>query len=264
MAMLELAEGGQLYYQWIAADDGAAVGAGAASQPVLVFLHEGLGCAAMWKDFPARLCAQTGCQGLVFDRLGYGQSSPLRTGRSVHYLHRSALEELPQVLALLDGRPYVVLGHSDGGSIALIHAADQPSGLLGVVTEAAHVFVEEVTLAGIREARAAYGAGKLRGLSRYHGDKTDQIFGAWADTWLRPAFSCWNIEYLLPSVACPVLALQGSGDQYGTEAQLRAIESQTPSARQAVLPECGHTPHQEQPEAVLTAISEFLKQLEVK
>eukprot|EP01034_Spumella_vulgaris_P041994 gene41994-52054_t len=185
MAMLELAEGGQLYYQWIAAGDGAAVGAGAASQPVLVFLHEGLGCAAMWKDFPARLCAQTGCQGLVFDRLGYGQSSPLRTGRSVHYLHRYALEELPQVLALLDGRPYVVLGHSDGGSIALIHAADQPSGLLGVVTEAAHVFVEEVTLAGIREARAAYGAGKLRGLSRYHGDKTDQIFGAWADTWLR-------------------------------------------------------------------------------
>ncbi|WP_373888184.1 alpha/beta fold hydrolase [Massilia sp. Root351] len=256
--MLELAEGGQLYYEWIAEDSGAA------GKPVLVFLHEGLGCTAMWKDFPARLCARTGCRGLMFDRRGYGQSVPLRTGRSVHYLHRYALEELPQMLALLDGRPYVVVGHSDGGSIALIHAADQPPGLLGVVTEAAHVFVEEVTLAGIREARAAYGAGKLRGLSRYHGDKTDQIFGAWADTWLRPAFSRWNIEYLLPSVACPVLALQGSGDQYGTEAQLRAIESQAPGARTAMLADCGHTPHLEQPEAVLAAISDFLQELEAK
>ena len=259
MALLELAEGGQLYYEWIAADGS---NGGKAAKPVLVFLHEGLGCTAMWKDFPARLCAQTGCEGLVYDRRGYGQSDSLRAARSVHYLHRYALEELPQVLALLDGRPYVVVGHSDGGSIALIHAADQPTGLLAVVTEAAHVFVEEVTLAGIREARAAYGAGKLRGLSRYHGDKTDQIFGAWADTWLRPAFSRWNIEYLLPSVACPVLALQGSGDQYGTGTQLDAIEAQAPRALKAMLPDCGHTPHQEQPEAVLGAISQFLKELE--
>jgi pimeloyl-ACP methyl ester carboxylesterase len=256
MAMLELAEGGQLYYEWIAG------GGEAAHRPVLVFVHEGLGCTAMWKDFPARLCALAGCDGLVYDRRGYGQSDALRGSRSVHYLHCYALEELPQVLALLEHRPYVLVGHSDGGSIALIHAADQPPGLLGVVTEAAHVFVEDVTLAGIRVAREAYDAGKLRGLSRYHGEKTDQIFGAWADTWLRPAFSRWNIEYLLPSIACPVLALQGSGDQYGTEAQLDAIEAQAPRARKSMLPGCGHTPHQEQPEAVLGAISEFLKELE--
>ena len=113
MALLELAEGGQLYYEWIAADGS---NGGKAAKPVLVFLHEGLGCTAMWKDFPARLCAQTGCEGLVYDRRGYGQSDSLRAARSVHYLHRYALEELPQVLALLDGRPYVVVGHSDGGS----------------------------------------------------------------------------------------------------------------------------------------------------
>lgn len=256
MAMLELADGGQLYYETIAGD---------AAEPVLVFLHEGLGCTAMWKDFPARLCALTGCEGLVYDRLGYGQSAALRGGRSVHYLHQYALVELPQVLAQLPGaRPYVMVGHSDGGSIALIHAAAQPPGLLGVVTEAAHVFVEDVTLAGIREARLAYGAGKLRGLERYHGAKTEQIFKAWADTWLRPAFSRWNIEYLLASVACPVLALQGSGDQYGTGAQLDAIVAQAPAARRLLVPECGHTPHQEQPEPVLAAIHAFLKELERK
>jgi pimeloyl-ACP methyl ester carboxylesterase len=256
MALLELADGGQLYYEAIAGDP---------AKPALVFLHEGLGCTAMWKDFPARLCALTGCEGLVYDRRGYGKSSALRGARSIHYLHQYALDELPRVLGLLlDGRPHVLVGHSDGGSIALIHAAGQPQGLLGVVTEAAHVFVEDVTLAGIREARLAFDAGKLWGLARYHGNKTEQIFNAWADTWLRPAFSRWNIEYLLASVACPVLALQGSGDQYGSGAQLDAIESQAPAARKLLVPDCGHTPHLEQPEAVLAAIGAFLKELEQK
>jgi pimeloyl-ACP methyl ester carboxylesterase len=253
MTMLELADGGELYYEMIAGEPG---------KPVLVFLHEGLGCTAMWKDFPARLCAMTGCAGLVYDRRGYGQSDALRATRSIHYLHLYALDELPQVLArLLDGQAYVVVGHSDGGSIALIHAAGQPPGLLGVVTEAAHVFVEDVTLAGIREAQIAFEAGKLRGLSRYHGARTEQVFGAWADTWLRPGFHHWNIEYLLASVACPVLALQGSGDQYGSEAQLEAIVEQAPAARKLLVPECGHTPHQERPEAVLAAIQAFLTEL---
>lgn len=250
MTMLELADGGQLYYETIAGESG---------KPVLVFLHEGLGCTAMWKDFPARLCTLTGCAGLVYDRRGYGRSDALCAARSIHYLHRYALDELAQVLArLLDGRPHVVVGHSDGGSIALIHAADQPPGLLGVVTEAAHVFVEDVTLAGVREAQQAFEAGKLRGLERYHGAKTEQIFGAWADTWLRPGFKRWNIEYLLASIACPVLALQGSGDQYGSEAQLDAIVAQAPAARKLLVPACGHTPHQDQPEAVLAAVQTFL------
>lgn len=251
--MLDLGGGVRLSYQAIEGD---------ARKPVLVFLHEGLGCTAMWRDFPARLCAATGCPGLVYDREGYGLSSPLRRGRDVHYLHESALVELPRVLeALLDGRPYIVVGHSDGGSIALIHAAARPAGLLGVLTEAAHVFVEEVTLRGIRAALLAYGEGKLHGLARYHGAKTEEIFHAWADTWLQPYFSHWNIEYLLPAIACPVLALQGAADQYGTAAQLDAIATRAPHGRQWMVPDCGHTPHQEQPEVLLDLMSRFVRGL---
>lgn len=248
--MLQLSGYGNLHYQSIE---------GPAHRPVLVFLHEGLGSVAMWKDFPRRLCTMAGCPGLVYDRLGYGKSAPLVQPRSIHYLHEYALIELPQVLAqLLAGRPYIVIGHSDGGSIALLHAAAQPAGLLGVATEAAHVFVEDVTLDGIRAAQVAWDAGKLGGLERYHGAKTAQIFHAWSDTWLAPPFARWNIEYLLAAIACPVLALQGADDQYGTPAQLDAITARAPAARQALLPGCGHTPHQESPAAVLDALAGFI------
>lgn len=250
MPILELDAGAQLYYELIDGDPQA---------PALVFLHEGLGCAAMWKDFPARLSQATGRQGLVYDRRGYGLSSPLVAGRGIHYLHEYALIELPQVLArLLPGREHIVIGHSDGGSIALIYAAGQPAGLRGVLTEAAHVLVEAETLEGVRVARDAFGAGKLRGLRRYHGDKTVQIFGAWADTWLRPEFSHWDIGYLLPAISCPVLAVQGSDDQYGTQAQLDAIAGRVPNGRQLMVPACGHTPHQEQPEVLLRLMTEFV------
>lgn len=228
-------------------------------KPLLVFLHEGLGCVAMWKDFPERLCAATGCAGLVYDRLGYGQSSPQREPRSIHYLHQYALSELPAVLErLAHGRGHIVVGHSDGGSIALIYAAGRPSGLRGVVTAAAHVFVEGMTLDGIRTAVCAHAAGKLRGLARYHGGKAGQVFASWADTWLAPPFKHWNIEYLLPAIACPLLAVQGSGDQYGSQAQLDAIERGTPGARQLLLPGCGHSPHIEQTEATVQAMAAFI------
>jgi pimeloyl-ACP methyl ester carboxylesterase len=251
--MVELQGYGRLHYEWIA---------GPERRPVLVFLHEGLGCTAMWKDFPQRLCALAGCPGLVYDRLGYGLSDPLAGKRSVLYLHEYTLVELPAVLArLLQGRPYIVIGHSDGGSIALLHGATQPAGLLGVVTEAAHVFVEEVTLDGIRTALRAWEAGKLRGLERYHGDKTATIFHAWADTWLTPAFAQWNIESVLASIACPVLALQGEGDQYGTEAQLASIAAHAPRARRQMLPDCGHAPHLENPDATLAAMAAVIPQL---
>jgi pimeloyl-ACP methyl ester carboxylesterase len=250
--MVELQGYGRLHEEWIA---------GPAQRPVLVFLHEGLGCAAMWKDFPQRLCALAGCPGLVYDRLGYGLSDPLSGRRSVHYLHEYALIELPAVLErLLQGRPYIAIGHSDGGSIALLHGAARPDALLGVITEAAHVFVEDVTLAGIRTALEAWQAGKLRGLERYHGAKTGAIFHAWADTWLAPAFAQWNIEGVLASIACPVLALQGEGDQYGTAAQLASIAARAPRARRQLLPDCGHTPHLENPDATLAAMAAFIGQ----
>lgn len=232
---------------------------GSPERPVLVFLHEGLGCTRMWRDFPHQLCQATGLSGLIYDRLGYGRSSPLSKPRSIHYLHAYAQGELPQVVErIIPNRDYFLIGHSDGGSIALIHAADRPARLRGVVTEAAHVFVEEESLTGIRAAVAAFRGGRLRGLARYHGDKTDQVFGAWADTWLSAAFSGWNIEALLPLITCPVLVLQGTEDQYGTMAQVEAIAARVPNARTMLIEGCGHAPHLEQPAIVLALLQEFL------
>ncbi len=252
MPMLDL-DGSQLHYQLIDGDAG---------KPLLVFLHEGLGSIGLWKGFPERLCAATGCAGLAYDRLGYGLSSPATAPRSIHYLHLAALVELPAVLQrLAPGREHIVVGHSDGGSIALIYAASRPAGLRGAVTAAAHVFVEDMTLWGIRAALEAHGAGKLRGLARYHGDKAGQVFASWAETWLAPWFRQWDIAYLLPAIGCPLLAVQGSADQYGSQAQLDAIEAGTPGARQLVLPDCGHSPHLEQPEATARAMAAFIAPL---
>lgn len=233
---------------------------GPPDRPRLVFLHEGLGCIAMWKDFPRRLCEATGCPGLVHDRQGYGQSSAIDRPRTIHYLHHYALTELPAVIEqVVPGEPYIVIGHSDGGSIGLIHAAERPPRLQGLITEAAHVFVEDITLQGIRAAQEAYDAGRLRGLERHHGDKTHQTFHAWSDTWLATPFAHWNIEYLLPSVACPVLAMQGSDDQYGSPAQVSAIASKVQQGQPLMLQGCGHTPHLEQPDQVLAAMSAFVE-----
>jgi len=232
---------------------------GQAEKPCLVFLHEGLGCTAMWKDFPRRLCAITGYSGLIYD----GLSDALQQKRTLDYLHRYALDELPLVLAqvLAPQQAYILIGHSDGGSIALLHAAQRPERLCGIVTEAAHVFVENVTLDGIRVAEQAYADGKLRGLSKYHGDKTEQIFKAWSDTWLTPDFAKWNIEEQLPSIVCPALILQGIDDQYGTRRQVDAIVEAVPGARMQLLEQCGHTPHQEQATAVLELMNAFIQPL---
>ncbi|SFG93161.1 Lysophospholipase, alpha-beta hydrolase superfamily [Duganella sp. CF458] len=252
MPMLELA-GAQLNYELIEGDP---------TKPLMVFLHEGLGCIGMWKEFPERLCAATGCAGLVYERQGYGRSSPQPALRSIHYLHQFALVELPALMErLAPGREHIVVGHSDGGSIALIYAAARPPGLRGVITAAAHVFVEDVTIEGIHIVLAAHSPGKMRALARYHGEKAEQVFSSWADTWLAPWFRQWNIEYLLPAIACPLLAMQGSDDHYGSAAQLDAIEGGTPGARQLLLPGCGHSPHIEQPETTLQAMATFINLL---
>ncbi|MGW8393561.1 alpha/beta fold hydrolase [Pseudoduganella sp. HUAS MS19] len=252
MRILEM-DNVQLHYELIEGDP---------HKPLLVFLHEGLGCIGMWKEFPQRLCAATGCAGLAYERQGYGRSSPQAVPRSIHYLHQFALAELPAVLErLAPGREHVVVGHSDGGSIALIYAAGRPQGLRGVVSIAAHVFVEDITIEGIRAVLAAHTKGKMRALGRYHGDKAEQVFSSWADTWLAPWFRQWNIEYLLPAIACPLLAMQGSEDHYGSGAQLDTIERGAPGARQLLLPACGHSPHIEQPEAALQAMAAFVNPL---
>lgn len=234
-------------------------------RPVLVFLHEGLGSIAQWKDFPACLCAQTACAGLVYDRRGHGGSSPEPLPRGADYLHAAARDELPPVLAaLLGGRAYVIVGHSDGGSIGLLHAATRPAGLRGLITEAAHVFVEEVTLAGIRAAVAAHAAGKLGGLARHHGDKAGALFAAWSATWLSDAFRDWNLESALPGIACPLLVMQGEDDQYGTARQVEAIVGAVAGAEAAMIPACGHAPHHEQRAAVTARMAAFIERLAVR
>jgi pimeloyl-ACP methyl ester carboxylesterase len=162
---------------------------------------------------------------------------------------------------LAPGREHIVVGHSDGGSIALIYAAARPPGLRGVISAAAHVFVEEITIDGIHTILATQRRSIMRAMARYHGDKAETVFSSWADTWLAPWFRHWNIEYLLPAIDCPLLAMQGRGDHYGSGAQLAAIERGTPGARQLLLPECGHSPHLEQPEAALQAMAAFIDPL---
>ena len=236
---------------------------GPPNRPCLVFLHEGLGSVGQWKDFPRQLCARTGCPGLVYDRLGYGRSSPLKRTFTIHYLHEYGLFELPLVIdALLPDRPFLLVGHSDGGSISLIFAAGQPSRLLGVITEAAHVFVEAITIDAIREAAEAFARGRLAGLVRYHGDKTEDLFKSWSGTWLSRGFAAWNIEYLLPSIEVPLLALQGRDDQYGTPAQVEAIAAGSAGEATPVLLEaCAHAPHLEAAGPTLELMSDFVNRI---
>ncbi|ABB33610.1 alpha/beta hydrolase fold protein [Geobacter metallireducens RCH3] len=253
MPFLDLGRNKQIYYELID---------GEPDRPHLVFIHEGLGCAAMWKGFPHQLCRETGCPGLLYDSLGYGKSSPLDGPMNLHFLHRYALIELPAVIEqLIPEKEYVLIGHSDGGSIGLIAAAERPLRLKGLIAEAAHVFVEEKTLAGIRATVDAFRAGKLRGLFRYHGDKTEELFTAWSGAWLSDGFRPWNIEYALPSIACPVLVIQGTEDNYGTVAQVDTIMAKVPDARKVMIEGCGHVPHLERSAEVLGLMAEFVERL---
>lgn len=251
MPALETATGQRLYYECIA---------GGESLPHLVFLHEGLGCTRMWRDFPERLCRLTGCPGLVYDRLGYGKSSPLSEKRTIHYLHDYALMELPLVVdKLLGRRPFILVGHSDGGSIALIYGARVDARLLGIITEAAHAHVDEETLAGIAAAEEAWHRGKMRGLERYHGERCEKVFMDWAVTWQSSWFRAWSIEYLLPAIKAPLLVIQGEDDPYGTRAQVDAIVSGAAGEAHTHLVEgCGHIPHFQAPEAVLASMGNFI------
>lgn len=242
-----------LYHEWIDGD---------ADKPCLVFLHEGLGCTAMWQDFPHSLCRATGCPGLVYDRLGYGASPALVQARTLHYLHQYALDELPPLLAeLIPERDYVLIGHSDGASIALIHAAERPARLRGLICSAGHVFVEPETLKGIESAAQAFQAGKLHKLANFHGAKTASVFRAWSETWLADWFRHWNIEYLLPAIDRPLLVVQGREDQYATLAQVEAMVAGVPHGQPLLLEDCGHWPHLERPEASLKAMRVFIEAL---
>jgi len=228
--------------------------------PTIVFLHEGLGSIGQWRDFPAALCLMTGLDGLVYDRWGYGKSDPVSLPRPVRYLHEEALTTLPEVLQKCDVGEAILVGHSDGGSMALMFASIYPKQILGIVTEAAHVFVEDVTVKGIEEAVQIYRTTDLpERLSKYHGANTDLMFRGWAETWLSPEFRSWNVEEYLPGVTCPVLAIQGVDDQYGTPAQVESITGKVSGpARKLLIPACGHIPHHEARAVVLSEINRFV------
>lgn len=232
-----------------------------AGETALVFLHEGLGSAALWRDFPQHLSAATGLPALVYSRFGYGRSDVLRDARTVEYMHEEALVVLPEVLATFGIEAPVLVGHSDGGSIALIHAGAGKWPVRAVIVEAPHVFVEDLSISGIEDAKVAYETTELpQRLGRHHAD-VDRTFWGWNDIWLDPAFRSWNIEEYLPGIACPVLAIQGDDDEYGTRAQVDAVARQVSGPAQVVmLPDCRHAPHRDQADAVLKAMVAFIAQ----
>lgn len=237
-------------YQWLNAH--------LSSAPLIIFLHEGLGSIAMWKDYPQRLCDAGGLRGLVYSRPGYGQSTPRAAAEKwpVDYLQRQATMVLPALLRALgeeNSKPWL-FGHSDGASIALIYAAMLPEALSGAIVLAPHVFVEDFSLDAIVKTVAQYESTSMKqGLARYHRDPDSPFYG-WSDAWLSPAFKSWNIEDILPNIRTPLLAIQGIDDEYATMEQLDRIKAAAPVCHLLKLANCGHTPHRDQAQQVTDAV----------
>jgi pimeloyl-ACP methyl ester carboxylesterase len=230
--------------------------------PVLVFLHHGLGSVGLWRAFPERVCGRTGRQGVVYSRYGHGDSDVLTESRRPDYMHHEALVVLPELLDALDVTGPVLVGHSDGASIALISAGSGRVGPTGLVLLAPHVFVEDESIAGIEASRLEYETTDLPSrLERHHRD-VEATFRGWNDIWLSPAFRHWNIESYLAGIECPLLAVQGVDDEYGTLAQLDAIERGVAGrVERVVLERCGHSPYLDQPDLTLDAVSAFVDSL---
>ena len=237
----------RIEHQWLRAEDRTA--------PLLIFLHEGLGSVSAWRDFPAQLCEAVGCRGLVYSRPGYGRSTPRAPGEAwtPEYMHRQAHELLPALLRALGvGQPPWLLGHSDGGSIALLYAARHA--VAGSIVLAPHILVEDLSVTSIAQARQAWADSDLpERLARHHDDPESAFFG-WNDIWLSPAFRNWSIEDQIAGIRGPLLAVQGLDDPYGTLEQIHGIARRLPQTRLLELPACGHSPHKDQPEAVIEAV----------
>jgi pimeloyl-ACP methyl ester carboxylesterase len=247
-------DGVQLEYRLISPAESVA--------PTLIFLHEGLGCLAMWKDFPRQVARMTGCQTLIYSRAGYGGSSPCSLPRPLTFMHDEALNILPKILTAAEIRKAVLVGHSDGASIALINAGGiVDERIQGLILIAPHVFVEQLTLASIHAARSAYENTDLRErLARYHGDNVDCAFWGWNGAWLDEGFLDWNLETYLPKIEVPVLLIQGKDDKYGTIRQLETIKKHLPGGAELVLlHDCGHSPFLDRPAETLQAIAGFLQ-----
>ena len=239
----------RIEYQW--------VGQG---KTTCVFLHEGLGSRSMWRDFPARLCEALGMRGLVYSRPAYGKSTPRAAGErwNTDFMHRQAHEVLPALLDALGVRdPVWLYGHSDGGSIALLFAARFPGRVAGLIVAAPHIFVEDLSVSSIEQTRLAYLETDLRDKLARHHDDVDSAFWGWNEIWLHPPFREWSIEREIAAIRAPLLAVQGTDDEYGTMEQVRGIARQVPHAKVVELAACGHSPHRDQPDALIRAAVEF-------
>jgi pimeloyl-ACP methyl ester carboxylesterase len=228
--------------------------------PAVIMLHEGLGSVSMWKDFPQALASRIGSEVIVYSRAGYGKSSPASLPREVRYMHQEGLDILPELIRSLEVSEPVLLGHSDGGSIGLICAGGSDVALSGLIVMAPHIFVEPITVESIAQAREAWRSTDLRHrLARYH-DDVDSVFTGWNDIWLHEDFLRWNIEDYLPAIDIPLLAIQGEEDEYGTMAQIDGIANLVADAQLLKLAACRHSPHRDQPEAVLDVVERFMQE----
>ena len=228
-------------------------------RPVLVMLHEGLGCVAMWRQFPDRLAAATGCRVVAYSRGGYGHSDAYIAPRQADYLHREAQQMLPAFLAALNIERPILVGHSDGASVALIHAGSFVDAVCGLAVIAPHEFVELETLAGIRVAQQLWRTAAWHDrLARHHRDP-ERVFREWSETWLDPAFHGWNIEAYLQKIRCPVVAMQGENDEYASMRQVEVIPQHIPGAQLCKLPACGHSPFKDRPDQVAALIAQFVE-----
>jgi pimeloyl-ACP methyl ester carboxylesterase len=242
----------RIEHAWVGAGDG----------PVLVFLHEGLGSVSMWRDFPARLCNALGWRGLVYSRPGYGRSTPRAAGErwQPDFMHRQAHEVLPALLQALGVQPpYALFGHSDGGSIALLHAARFPGRVSHCVVLAPHILVEALSIASIERARSAYETTDLRQRLARHHDDPDSAFRGWNDIWLDPRFRAWSIGQEMGTLRCPLLAVQGLDDEYGTLAQIHGIRTWVPQTQVLELAACGHSPHRDQTGRLIAETGRFFQ-----
>ena len=248
-----MVNGRRLETLWLAPRD--------ATAQTIVMLHEGLGSVALWKDFPHTLAARTDCGVLVYSRYGHGNSEKQAEKRPVSFMHHEGEVVLPELLDKMGIVKPILLGHSDGGSIALIYAGKYPERVRALILEAPHIFVEEFGLASIRAAKIAFETTDFRSkLARYHAH-VDETFRAWNDIWLDPGFPKWNIESYLDTIRSPVLCLQGEQDEYGTRKQVDTIVEKVPGAELVMLPKCGHSPHRDQREATLARMAEFVAKI---
>ncbi len=254
-AAFAAAAGRRVHYRWLRPE---------ANGTPLVFLHEGLGSVELWRDFPDALVAATGLAGLIYSRYGNGWSDPLAEPRRADYMHDEALQALPEVIEGMLDRPPILVGHSDGASIALIYAGSGHP-VKGLILIAPHVFTEPEGLASIAQIRDEFPDSELpEKMAKYHVD-AEATFRGWADVWLSEEFRSWNIEEYLPGVECPILLVQGEDDHYGTTAQLDAIERAVPaSVQRLMVPEAQHSPHLSQPDLVVAGCARFIADVEAR